>query len=81
MKRYHLNKIKIGSKITFLKEKPGVVVDIWSTVHSSNLSDVEEMRLRIKHNGSESYHTYRHDGKSTNNYTHDMLSIDGERLK
>lgn len=79
-KAYHLNKIKKGSKIEFLQAKTGVVKSIWKKCGVAGSSNISSMRLHIIHEGSESFHTYRHDGKSTICFSHDMISIDGKRI-
>lgn len=80
MKKYSLNNIKEGSEITFLKASKGVVKSIWKQAGVAGSDDISSMRLHIIHDGSESFHTYRHDGKSIHCFTHDMITINGERI-
>ncbi len=75
--RFLLNRIKVGSKLTFNIAAPGTVKEVWETASYAGTDNVSRMRLFVVHeNGHESYHTYRADGRSQVEYTHDILSVD-----
>lgn len=81
MKKYNLNEIKVGSKITFLKTSKGVVESIMTKCTVGGIDTLDSIRLDIKHSWGSSFHTYRHDGKSTCCYKNDIVSIDGKLLE
>lgn len=70
-----LNNIHQGSLLTFDVAPEGKVLDIWSSVGDSK-GGFSQLRLNVQHkNGEESYHTYRHDGRSCHDSDYDIKEV------
>jgi hypothetical protein len=71
----NLNDIKQGTRLEFAAASPGIVSAIWREVGNGK-GDVIEARYCIAHDdGHESYHTFRRDGRSHHNQTHDITNV------
>ena len=73
----NLNDLVPGAKVTFVGWADGIVVgDMGTYTTKGGTDDIVERRLHIKHgNVGESFHTYRHDGRSTSDASHDITSV------
>lgn len=68
-----LNGIKEGSSLEFSVVADGVVKDVLKKVTYGNTDNVAEARLWVLHSdGNESFHTYRHDGRSQHSSDYDI---------
>ena len=81
MKKYNLNKIKKGSVLCFAGTTDGVVKGVWEGVGVAGSDDISSMRLYVSHLWGESYHHYRHDGRSMACASQDIISIDGIKVE
>jgi hypothetical protein len=82
-KNFYLDGINIGSKIEFANYPAGVVTSIMGNPTTSYHygGKICQIRLCIKHKGSETYHEYRHDGRSREDADNDITSIDGVTIR
>lgn len=72
----NLNNITAGTKLKFKGQEPGVVDHVMRSVKDQN-GDVCKARLCVRYeDGSESYHTFRHDGRSQHDASHDIVSVE-----
>lgn len=71
----NLNEINVGTRLQFNLAPDGVVVERWTEILDGD-GDRIESRLRIKHiNHTESYHTYRRDGRSHQDPHNDIIAV------
>ena len=73
----NLNDLVAGAKVTFIGCDDGVVIgDMGPYTTGGDTDDIVSRRLHIKHGiAGESFHTYRHDGRSNHDASHDITSV------
>lgn len=73
----NLNGLVAGARVYFAESEPGVVLDLMGTPTTQGMDGpVVSARAHIKHtNGDESFHTFRHDGRSTHRSDMDITMV------
>lgn len=78
----NLNDLVAGARVSFTEAGPGIVLAIMGAPMTKGIDGpVVSARAHIKHtNGNESFHTFRHDGRSTHSSNMDITMILPEKV-